>query len=75
MTRFDDGGDRPVDLGMGTVVEERPLAIKVRFDGRRGDYWFPKSAVHDNSEAWDLKNPRGKIIVQTWIARDKGLIK
>lgn len=47
-------------------------AIHCTIEGKPGQFWFPKSAVHDDSEVWQ-PGQTGTLVVLEWIAKAKGL--
>lgn len=48
-------------------------ALKVIIDG--GEYWIPRSQVHDDSEVFDDgENKCGKLVIKAWFAKKKGLV-
>ena len=52
----------------GIVSAETDLAIKV--DCGTGIIWIPKSQLED----WPNINKSGEILMQEWIAKEKGII-
>ena len=65
--------DDVAEFPASRVVGETEKAIKVRIPGQ-GDKWIPKSALHDHSEVWSLKNAGpGKLVVAEWWAEKEGL--
>ena len=46
-------------------------ALLVRINGT--PYWVPKSAIHEDSEVYEM-NTSGRLIVQQWWAEKEGLV-
>lgn len=53
------------------VIDMTNLAIKVTIDGI--PYWIPSSQIDDDSEVWQMGD-EGTLILNEWIAKEKGLI-
>lgn len=54
-----------------SVDAETPKAILVTLDGE--EHWIPKSQISDDSEVY-TSGTEGKLIISTWIAKEKGLV-
>ncbi len=68
MTRENDDGNEPYELGRGTCIKETKMAVYV--EQQDGGLWIPKSVLHDDSEVFDSKeNKGGKVVVKKWWAR------
>lgn len=53
-------------VGMVTVLQDSGKAILCRMDDGDGEEeWFPKSVIHDDSEAFE-EGGRGKLIITEW---------
>lgn len=62
-----------VEIDGVTVIGETAKALKLWIEGE--ELWCPKSAVHDHSEVYSLKNcGPGKLVVAEWWAKEKGLL-
>lgn len=72
-----DRGSESFTLGVGRVVGSSLKALRVKFDetsllGAREE-WIPRSALHDDSEVFDaFNNARGNVVVEAWLARERG---
>ena len=74
-TKKKGDGDEPVNIGDGVVIRATEKAILVQFyDGDGGDIWFPKACLCDGNQVLE-EGDSGDIVVQKWIARDKGLVE
>lgn len=63
----------PVSLGYAVASAESEKAVK--FDTEEhGTLWVPKSCIHDDSEALDLQNDAGQLVVRSWWARERRLM-
>lgn len=71
MTRFSKNS--PLSIGNGEIQHETEKAVLVLLEAY-GSMWVPKSAIHDNSEAWDMQNATGDFIVKEWWAEKAGLV-
>ncbi len=79
--RDEDPSDDPGVAFEGVTalaLAESGKAIKVQLkDGRV--LWVPNSQVHDNSEIYAegkvIKGSPGTLVLTTWIAEQKGLVK
>lgn len=66
----DDSGSEPHTMGEVKVTAETAKALLcVPIKG--GQYWIPKSVVHDDSEVWK-KDDSGKLVVKYWWAEKNG---
>lgn len=62
-----------IGLGFARVRTETEKAVL--FDtAEHGALWIPQSAIHDDSETWNLENPSGKLVVEEWFAEKRGLV-
>lgn len=66
----DDGGDEPHAMGEVKVIAETAKAILCA-PTKGGQFWVPKSVVHDDSEAYK-KDDAGKLVVKYWWAEKNG---
>lgn len=65
------GDDEGVTFDKTVGVKETDAALLVRFaDGK--ERWFPKSAIHDDSEVFE-EDGEGTLVVKTWFAEKEGL--
>lgn len=65
-----DDGSEPVTLGDGKIMRETAKAVLAKIDDR--EIWVPKSCIHDDSEAFDMVNAEGTIVVKRWWAEKEG---
>lgn len=81
MSRYDNRGEQPVELGRGIAEGDTPLALRVRIakpsipSVRPDDQlWIPKSVIHDDSECYGMgkDESRGLVIVKAWWAEKNG---
>lgn len=48
-------------------------ALLVEIEG--GEYWIPKSQLHDDSEVYDADdNSEGNLVITEWLAKQKNLL-
>lgn len=65
-----DGGNEPHILGDGKITRETDRAVLAKIGDQ--DIWIPKSCIHDDSEAFDMQNAEGTIVVKRWWAEKNG---
>jgi hypothetical protein len=72
MGRFsrDDSGNEPHDMGEVKVTAATEKAL-LCVPAQGGQFWIPKSVVHDDSEVWK-KDDEGKLVVKYWWAEKNG---
>jgi hypothetical protein len=71
MGRFDDdSGNDPHALGEGKITRETDKAVLACIGDQ--EFWIPKSCIHDDSEAFSMKNAEGTIVVKKWWAEKNG---
>lgn len=73
--------DKKVDLPNSEAIRQTVKAlfcrIPVKEKGKETirEVWVPKSAIHDDSEVYDLReNNHGKLVVLEWFAEKEKLI-
>lgn len=65
-----DDGSEPVTLGDGKITRETAKAVLAKIGDQ--EIWVPKSCIHDDSEAFDMENAEGTIVVKRWWAEKEG---
>jgi hypothetical protein len=51
------------------VVRDSGKALLVKIDDLGGNFWIPKSVIHDDSEVFDdEENSKGTLVVADWFA-------
>ena len=70
MSRRNDEGQEPENLGKCKVIKETNLALGVRKeDDEEGAplFWVPKSVLHSDSEVTE-QDAEGELVVKRWWA-------
>ncbi len=66
--------DGRVVVEEAVVVKERPKALLIQSYAVEGEFWVPKSAVHDDSEVWRAGQEAGDLVVEAWAVKGKGVV-
>jgi hypothetical protein len=53
------------------AIKETAMALLCEIDGKQ--VWIPKSQIDDDSEVWE-EGQSGELIINEWLAKEKGLI-
>lgn len=66
-------GDLPYHVdGVAWPKLEARSGKAILFDIDGVEVWVPKSAIHDNSELWEVGQPPGQLVVKQWFAEKRG---
>lgn len=61
-----DNGNEPHTMGEGKITRETDRAVLAKIGDR--EIWIPKSCIHADSEAFDMENAEGTVVVKRWWA-------
>ncbi len=67
---FNNSGNEAHTLGDGKITRESDKALLIKIGDK--EIWVPKSVIHDDSEAFDMKNAEGTVVVKRWWAEKNG---
>ena len=72
MTRWNRDEDEHYVLDDAKAVAESQSKLALRVKTReKGEFWVPKSVIHDDSEVYE-KGHEGKLCIQLWWCEKQG---
>jgi len=62
----------PVSIEEVTAKRETDKALLCVIEGQPGEFWIPKSQIHDDSEVYE-EGGEGTLVIPRWLAEEKGI--